>query len=149
VRLAAARTLLAPLPHVWAFLVEPYNLPDWWPAIGGVVPDRRGVSPGARWAIRGSDALSGESLRPLFGPGMFRRPGAAGTLLVLDVVPARRLEFQLVNERITVELELSQVDAARTEVRLAVEAPWGTVGRSYAKDALRRLYDLVQTSAPA
>ena len=146
-RYAATRTLLAPLPHVWAFLTEPHNLPDWWPGLSGVVPDRRGVAPGARWAIQGAGA--GEPLRPLFGPGMFRRPGAAGTLLVLDVVQGRRLEFQLVNERITAELDLTPVDALRTEVALAVEAPWATVRRTYAKDALRRLFDLVQTSAEA
>ncbi|HEV7134348.1 MAG TPA: hypothetical protein VGN27_11525 [Gaiellaceae bacterium] len=143
-RYAATRTLLAPLPAVWAFLIEPHNLPDWWPGLGGVVPDRRGVAPGARWAIQGTEA--GAPLRPLFGPGMLRRPGAAGTLLVLDVVQGRRLEFQLVNERITAELELTPVDASRTEVALAVDAPWATVRRTYAKDALRRLFDLMQTS---
>ena len=146
-RYAASRTLLAPVDDVWAFLADPHNLADWWPGIGGVVPDRRGVAPGARWAICGSDVGGAEPLRPLFGPGMFRRPGAAGTLLVVDVVPGRRLEFQLVNERISAEIELSQVDAARTEVALSLDAPWATVRRSHAKNALRRLYDLVQTSA--
>ena len=37
-----ARELLAPRADVWAFLSEPYNLPDWWPGIGGLQPDRRG-----------------------------------------------------------------------------------------------------------
>jgi hypothetical protein len=145
-RYAAERTLLAPLEDVWAFIAEPYNLSDWWPGIGGVVPDRRGLAPGARWAIRGSDDLSGEPLRPLLGPGMFRRPDAAGMLLVTDVTRGTRIAFQLVNERIEAEIALSAVDAARTSVSLSVEAPWATVRRSYAKDALRRLYDLVQTS---
>jgi uncharacterized protein YndB with AHSA1/START domain len=27
----AARELLASRADVWAFLSEPYNLPDWWP----------------------------------------------------------------------------------------------------------------------
>jgi uncharacterized protein YndB with AHSA1/START domain len=145
-RYVAERTLLAPLEDVWAFLAEPYNLADWWPGLGGIVPDRRGLAPGARWAIRGSDRLTGEALRPLFGPGMFRRPDAAGTLLVTGVVRGERIAFQLVNERITVEIELSAVDATRTGVALLVEAPWATVRRTYAKDALRRLYDLVRTS---
>jgi hypothetical protein len=145
-RYAAERTLLAPLEDVWAFIAEPYNLSDWWPGIGGVVPDRRGLAPGARWAIRGSDGLSGEPLRPLLGPGMFRRPDAAGTLLVTDVARGTRIAFQLVNERIEAEIALSAVDETRTSVSLSVEAPWATVRRTYAKDALRRLYDLLQTS---
>ena len=144
-RYVAERTLLAPVEDVWAFLAEPYHLGDWWPGIGGVQPDRMGLAPGARWTILGSDSLSAEPLRPLFGPGMFRRPGAAGTLLVIDVVRGSRLAFQLVSEHISAELELSPVDASHTSVALTVEAPWATVRRSYAKDALRRLYDLVQT----
>jgi uncharacterized protein YndB with AHSA1/START domain len=146
-RQVAERTLLAPVDDVWAFLVEPYNLADWWPGIGGVKPDRRGLAPGARWTIVGADALSTDApLRPLFGPGMFKRPGAAGVLLVLDVVQGRRISFQLVNERIEAELELSPVDATHTSVSLTVEAGWGGVRRSYAKEALRRLYDLIQTA---
>jgi len=146
-RYAAARTLLAPLDDVWAFLAEPYNLADWWPGLSGVEPDRRGLAPGARWTIRGAAASSGESLRPLFGPGMFKRPDAAGTLVILDVLPGRRLAFQLVSEHISAELELSPVDEKRTEVHLVVDAPWPSVRRSYPKNALRRLYDLVQTGA--
>jgi uncharacterized protein YndB with AHSA1/START domain len=142
-RYTAERTLLAPVEDVWAFLAEPYHLPDWWPGLGGVQPDRRGVAPGARWAIQTS--RGDEPLRPLFGPGMLRRPNAAGTLLVLDVVPNRRLSFQLVNEDITAEIDLSPAEENRTAVALAVEATWGRVRRSYATEALRRLYDLVQT----
>ena len=72
-RFAAERTLLAPVEDVWAFLAEPFHLPDWWPGISGVQPDRRGVAPGARWQVLGPD-------RPTF----LRRPDAAGNLLVLD-----------------------------------------------------------------
>jgi uncharacterized protein YndB with AHSA1/START domain len=146
-RYAETRTLLAPLDDVWAFIREPYHLSDWWPGIGGIQPDRRGLAPGARWTILGSTSRADESLRPVFGPGMFRRPGAAGVLLVLDVVQGRRVAFQLVNERIDAEIELTPVDATRTSVSVVVEAGWGTVRRSYAKEALRRLYDLVQTGA--
>jgi uncharacterized protein YndB with AHSA1/START domain len=142
-RYTAERTLLAPVEDVWAFLAEPYHLPDWWPGLGGVQPDRRGVAPGARWAIQTS--RGDEPLRPLFGPGMLKRPNAAGTLLVLDVVPNRRLSFQLVNEDITAEIDLSPAEENRTAVSLVVEATWGRVRRSYATEALRRLYDLVQT----
>jgi uncharacterized protein YndB with AHSA1/START domain len=142
-RYTAERTLLAPVEDVWAFLAEPHHLPDWWPGLGGVQPDRRGVAPGARWAIQTS--RGDEPLRPLFGPGMLKRPNAAGTLLVLDVVPGRRLSFQLVAEDITAEIELSPAEGNRTAVALVVEASWGRVRRSYATEALRRLYDLVQT----
>jgi len=144
-RYAADRVLLAPVEDVWAFLAEPYHLSDWWPNIGGVEPDRRGLAPGARWAIRGSDVLPVGVFA--FGPSMFRRPGAAGTLLVTEVVRGRRIAFQLVNERMAAELELEQVEAARTRVVLVVEAGWGTVRRSFPQRALARLYDLVQTAA--
>ena len=142
-RYTAERPLLAPVEDVWAFLAEPHHLPDWWPGLGGVQPDRRGVAPGARWAIQTS--RGDEPLRPLFGPGMLKRPNAAGTLLILDVVPARRLSFQLVNEDITAEIDLSPTEENRTAVSLVVDASWGRVRRSYATEALRRLYDLVQT----
>jgi uncharacterized protein YndB with AHSA1/START domain len=148
-RYVAERTLLAPVEDVWAFLAEPYRLPDWWPGLGGVQPDRRGMAPGARWTIVGAASRADEPLRPFFGPGMFRRPDAAGTLLVLDAVRGSRLAFQLVNENVTAQIDLSPADENRTTVTLTVEASWGTVRRSYAKDALRRLYDLVQTGDDA
>jgi uncharacterized protein YndB with AHSA1/START domain len=146
-RYAAERTLLAPLDDVWAFLADPYRLADWWPGIRGVEPDRRGLAPGARWKIVGGDVMSGEPLRPVFGPGMFKRPSAAGTLLVTDVVRGVRIAFQLVNEHISAEIELSTVDASRTGVAVTVDASWPAVRRSYAKDAVRRLYDILQTGA--
>ena len=63
--------------------------------------------------------------------------------------PGRRLSFQLVNEDITAEIELAAAEENRTTVSLAVEATWGRVRRSYATEALRRLYDLVQTGDEA
>ena len=50
---SASRELLASRADVWKFLSEPFNLPDWWPGIGGVQPDRRGFAPGARWQVVG------------------------------------------------------------------------------------------------
>ena len=50
----ATRDLLAPRADVWAFLSEPFNLPDWWPGISGLQPDRRGFAPGARPRRSGS-----------------------------------------------------------------------------------------------
>jgi uncharacterized protein YndB with AHSA1/START domain len=132
---AAERTLLAPIEDVWAFLAEPYHLADWFPGVAGVQPDRRGLAPGARWQILGPNR-----------PSWLKKPDAAGTLLVLDVVPMRRLAFQLTGQRLDAELELEEREERRTRVKLAVEAPWMTVRRSFPHQALARLYDLVQTA---
>jgi uncharacterized protein YndB with AHSA1/START domain len=135
-RYAADRVLLAPIDDVWAFLAEPYNLADWWPGVSGVEPDRRGLAPGARWKVLGPDR-----------PGYFRRPMAAGTLLVLDVQPRQRLAFQLTGDRMQVELTLRAADEDRTEVALVIEGPW-LVGlrRGFPHQALERLHALLRTS---
>jgi len=136
-RFAAERTLLAAVEDVWAFLAEPFHLPDWWPGISGVQPDRRGVAPGARWQVLGPD-------RPTF----LRRPDAAGQLLVLDVVPMRRLAFQLTGQRLDAEIDL-EAREGQTRARLTIDAPFLMVPRSFARTALGRLYDLIQTGAEA
>ena len=92
---SASRELLAPLDDVWAFVAEPYNLPNWWPRLGGVEPDRRGFAPGARWLVTGENR-----------PSLLRRPEAVGHLLVLAVEPKRRFAFQLTGDRLDVELRL-------------------------------------------
>jgi len=134
-RYAADRTLVAPIDDVWAFLAEPYNLADWWPGVSGVEPDRRGLAPGARWRVLSPDT-----------PSLLRRPQSAGMLLVLDVVPMRRIAFQLTGDRIDVELSLRAVDERSTVVSLVVDGPF-LIGlrRRYPAQALDRLYDLVQT----
>jgi len=133
-RYAADRTLLAPLEDVWAFLAEPYNLPDWWPGVSGVEPDRRGLAPGARWKVLGPNE-----------PTFFHRPDAAGTLLVLEVVPMSRIAFQVVSQRVDAELDLQGAEQGRTTVSLVVEAPFLSIRRTFPRTALGRLYDLVQT----
>jgi uncharacterized protein YndB with AHSA1/START domain len=135
-RFAADRILLASVGDVWTFLAEPYNLPDWWPGVSGVEPDRRGLAPGARWKVLGPNQ-----------PTLFHRPDAAGMLLVLDVVPMRRIAFQVVSQRLDAELELEDVGDDRTKASLVVEAPFLAIRRSYPRIALGRLYDLVQTGA--
>jgi uncharacterized protein YndB with AHSA1/START domain len=135
-RYAAERTLIAPLEDVWTFLAEPYHLPDWWPGVSGVQPDRRGLAPGARWQVLGPDR-----------PTLFKKPDASGVLLVLDVVPMRRVAFQLTAQRLDAELELSPLPDGETRARLAVEAPFMAVRKSFPHEALQRLYDLVQTGA--
>jgi hypothetical protein len=133
----AARELLAPRADVWAFLSEPYNLPDWWPGIGGLQPDRRGFAPGARWQVVGENR-----------PSLFRKPNMSGMLLVIVVEPYERFAFQLTGERLDAELRLSESQPNRTLVRLTVSGPL-LIGlrRSFPAKALDRLHGLVQTAA--
>ncbi len=133
----AERELLAPRADVWAFLAEPFNLPDWWPGIGGLQPDRRGLAPGARWQIVGENR-----------PSLFRRPNMSGTLLVLAVEPYERFAFQLTGERLDAELRLAAPQPNRTLAHLTVSGP-ALVGlkRSMPEKALTRLHALVQTAA--
>jgi len=134
---AARRTLLAPRSDVWRFLAEPHNLPDWWPGIAGVQPDRRGLAPGARWQVMGPD-------RPTY----LRRPQASGMLLVLAVDPLERIAFQLTGDRIDAEIRIRAVEPDRTEVELTVSGPWLIgLNRRYPNRALGRLYSLLQTAA--
>ena len=133
-RYVAERELLAPIDDVWRFVSEPYHLSDWWPGISGVEPDRRGLAAGARWKVQ--------------GPGFIRKQETARVLLVREVVTGQRFSFELPAIRTVVEVELRAADANRTRVTVAVEGrflfgPGSTLG----KQALARLYDLVQTGA--
>ena len=140
---SASRELLASRGDVWRFLAEPYHLADWWPGLRGVEPDRRGFSPGARWQVTTADQTSvlGLPRRHDFGRTV------AGTLVITAIVPFERWSWQLIRRgrvrtgTLTVEIALREAAAGRTQV--TIEAP----GRSLAKVALGRLYDLVQTSA--
>ena len=119
---------------MWAFVAEPYHLSDWWPGITGVEPDRRGLAAGARWTV--------------LGPTYLRRSETAGVLLVRAVVPRERFSFELVGERVGVDVVLRAAAADRTSVAVAVEGRW-VIGprRRHATLAVNRLYDLVQTAA--
>jgi hypothetical protein len=131
------RELLASRADVWAFLAEPYNLPDWWPGISGLQPDRRGFAPGARWQVLGENR-----------PSLLRKPNMSGILLVLAVEPYERFAFQLTGERLDVDLRLSEPEPRRTLARLSVSGP-ALVGlrRSLPQKALNRLHALLQTAA--
>jgi uncharacterized protein YndB with AHSA1/START domain len=135
----ARRTLLASRSDTWDYLAEPYNLADWWPGISGVLPDRRGLAPGARWQVTAPNTAS-----------LLRRPNATGMLLVLAVEPLERLAFQLTGDRIDAEVRLHAVEADRTEVTLTVGGRWLIgLNRRYAQRALARLYALLQPAAEA
>ncbi len=136
-RVAASCELLAARPDAWGFLAEPHHLPDWWPGISAVVPDRRGVAAGARWrVVTGSE------------PTLFRKPRAESTLLVRAADPPERLSFHLVNEKLDVDVELEATEAQRTRATIVVEGPWlFSYRRTLARRAARRLFDLCQTAA--
>ena len=107
-RYVARRTLLAPVEDVWAVLAEPARWPDWWPGLVGAQPTvRRALAPGAHWQLEGSDRRS-------FG----KRPQLGGSLLVLEVVPLKRIAFQLTGERADVELDLIPVEDDQTQATL-------------------------------
>jgi hypothetical protein len=119
---------------VWGFVAEPYHLSDWWPGISGVEPDRRGLAPGARWKVQ--------------GPSYLRKSETPAVLVVHAVEPMRRFSFELLRERLAVELELAPEGPSRTRAVLTIEGrvlfgPRKVLG----KQALMRLYDLIQTAA--
>jgi uncharacterized protein YndB with AHSA1/START domain len=135
---AAQRELLASREDVWKFLADPHHFADWWPGIGGVDPDRRGLAPGARWQVRGRSSR----------PGLLRKPDTAGKLLILDVQPPQRLAWQFLADRIDAEIELTARSPDRTLATLTVSGPW-LIGlrRSLPRNALARLHALCQTAA--
>lgn len=135
-RRVAERTLLAPVEDVWAVLAEPHRLPDWWPGMNGVEPDRRGLAAGVRWRVHGSS------------PGYLRRPLADDTLVLNRVERCRLVEFVLVRDRLAAALELEAATDDRTVARLTLTARWlyGTRG-SIPRTALSGLYELCQTGA--
>jgi uncharacterized protein YndB with AHSA1/START domain len=125
----AALELLAPRADVWAFLAEPYNLPDWWPGLTGVEPDRRGLAAGARWKA------------VVLKRNVFTGPRAVETLvLVREVEPFERVAFHVLATRQDGEVRLRASARDRTVATVAVSK--GSPAR-----AVRRLYDLVQTAA--
>jgi uncharacterized protein YndB with AHSA1/START domain len=132
----ATGVLLAPPADVWRFLSEPRHFTDWWPRIGSVEPDRRGVADGARWRVRSSRAT------------LLRRAQAEDTLLVTAVVPEARLAFELVQAKVKAELSLAPAGPGRTRAELTVSLPLRAgFPREVAKDALARLHALCQTAA--
>jgi uncharacterized protein YndB with AHSA1/START domain len=136
-RYTVSQELLAPPEDVWRFLAEPHHFADWWPGVGGVHPDRRGLAPGARWTLHGR-----------MRPTLVRRPDMTGTLVVIAVEPPKRLAWHMTGERLDVELVLAGADDQRTSAELTVSGPF-LVGlrRSLPRNALNRLHALCQTAA--
>src|SRR3954469_12079137 len=105
---SATRELLASRADVWAFLAEPYHLPDWWPGITGVEPDQRGFAPGARWKVLATkrNVLTG------------RRP-VETMLLVREIDECERWAWHVLEPKTDVEITLRSVNADRTAVTVA------------------------------
>ena len=77
-------------------------------------------------------------------------PPALELLLpMLEVVPLRRVAFQLSGEHVDVELDLERAqEEGQTSARLAVEGPrFGGLGRTFSSQALARLAALVRPRA--
>jgi uncharacterized protein YndB with AHSA1/START domain len=135
-RASAQRELLAPRKDVWSFLAEPHHFADWWPGIGAVRPDRRGLAEGARWEVVGSDR-----------PTLFRQAASSGMLLVRVVEPYERVGFYLTGDHLDLDLRLTATSEERTLALLTVEGTvvWG-LSRSLPRRALSRLHALCQTA---
>lgn len=136
----AERELLAPKSDVWALVSEPFHLPDWWPGYTGVEPDRRGLAEGARWTVMRSRT-----------PGLLRRPGGKGTIVLRLVDPTLELRWLDVAQRLEAGIELANAAPGRTRAVVSVEGAWWRVNvegaRRLPEQALTRLHDLCQTAA--
>jgi len=134
----ARRTLPAPVEDVWEVLADAGRWPEWWPGLVRAESSvRRALAPGAHWQLQGTE-------RPSFR----RRPQLGGSLLFLEVVPLRRLAFQLTGEYAEVELDLETVEDNETQATLSVEtARFGGIGRSVPSEALAGLAALVRDPA--
>jgi uncharacterized protein YndB with AHSA1/START domain len=139
-RAEATRDLDASRSDVWGFLTEPYHLSDWWPGISSVLPDRRGLAPGARWEVVGPAQ-----------PTLFRKAYSSGRLLVRAVDPYERASWYLTAEKLDVEIRLEAIDDAHTRATVVVEGRWRPEAfgrpRALPRHALARLHALCQTAA--
>lgn len=137
-RYSASRTLPASVEDVWAVLADPAQFAEWWPGIVRVEPTvRRALAPGALWQVEGTNR-----------PSVLRRPELSGTLLLLEVVPERRIVFQLSGERADVQLELEPVEDGETQATLVVDVPrFGGLRRTFPSQALSRLAALVRPAS--
>jgi hypothetical protein len=127
-RVTATRTLAA---DVWPLLAEPYHLADWWPGYSGVEPDRRGLTAGARWKVVRRRT-----------PGLLRRGGGEGLIVVEQVEPGRALAWNDVGGHYSVA-----VAVAGPSVSVSLDAAWWRLLdlRAFPRQALGRLEALCET----
>ena len=138
-RIEESRVLLAPREEVWALVAEPFHLPDWWPGYTGVEPDRRGLAAGARWTVLRSRA-----------PGLLRKPGGRGLILIQRVTPGGEVVWLDLKQRVEAGLRLED-EGRQTLATAFVEGPiwrlYAEGARGLPRLALARLYELCQTAA--
>ena len=139
-RVEAQNELIATRGDVWKLLGEPRHLADWWPDYETIRPDRRGLAEGARWqVVRGS------------APGLLRRPGGEGMLVITKVEPELRLAWHDLQQGFEAAIRLEPAREGNTRATLVVEAPaWRILAeglRSTPRQALARLHALCQTAA--
>ncbi len=139
-RWRAQRELLASRADVWALLAEPYHLADWWPDIQGVRPDERRLAPGARWQVI---VMSHHPLAPA--------PPKESLLVVTRVQPPELAAWNLLLQKLALEVLLTPLSPERTLATITVEAPWRPelLGRrrTLPRVAVDRLHALCQTAA--
>jgi hypothetical protein len=135
----ASRVVRAPRADVWALVAEPFHLPDWWPSYTGVEPDRRGLAEGARWTV-----LRGRR------PGLLRKPGGRGLILLERVSPATELSWLDLAQNVHAGIRLDD-EGRDTLVTAFVNGPFWRLyaegARGLPRLAVSRLYDLCQTAA--
>lgn len=140
VRIDAQRELIASCDDVWALLSEPQHLSDWWPGYATIRPDRRGLAKGARWQIVRTSS-----------PGLLRRPGGDGLLVIVAVDSGRRVSWRDLQQGFSADIRLEPAGADRTLAEVVVDGPWWRLGleglRPAPRQALARLHALCQTAA--
>jgi Polyketide cyclase / dehydrase and lipid transport len=135
----ASRVVRASRADVWALLAEPFHLPDWWPSYTGVEPDRRGLAEGARWTV-----LRGRR------PGLLRKPGGKGLILLERVAVATELSWLDLAQNVHAGVRLDD-EGRDTRATAFVNGPlwrlYAEGARGLPRLAVSRLYDLCQTAA--
>jgi uncharacterized protein YndB with AHSA1/START domain len=138
-RIEASRELIAPAEDVWELIAEPHHLSDWWPGYSTVRPDRRGLAPQARWEIARSQQ-----------PGLLRRPGGVGLIVISAVEPYRSLAWHDVQQDVAAEIRI-EPSGRGTLAIVSVDASWWRIRveglRRAPEEALSRLHALCQTAA--
>lgn len=138
-RLSASGHVDAPPHDLWALLAEPRHLSDWWPGYVAVNPDRRKASQGARWAIVRSGA-----------PGLLRRPGGDGLVVITLVEPGRALAWRDLQQDFVAHVGIEAAEDGSV-VSITLAAAWWRIPleglRGLPRQALGRLRALCQTSA--
>jgi uncharacterized protein YndB with AHSA1/START domain len=140
VRIEAQRELLAARDDIWSLLAEPRHLSDWWPGYTTIRPDRRGLTEGARWeVVRGGS------------PGLLRRPGGEGLIVVTAVEPGLRFSWRDVQQAFVADVVLETAGSGRTRTMLTLDASWWRLAaedlRRAPRQALARLHALCQTAS--